>query len=114
MLTNHKTILAHIYIAIALLVVDTSPLNLLVLSPILIYGYTAFACDVKEHGFCLAVFVGPEEDEPIMDHLAQELHEDTGRDVKVICYRRTEDGEDLLDQIMDSVGREHATEDDEE
>lgn len=113
-LLNKMTVLAHAYIAIALILADISPFGILVLSPIFVYGYLAFACDVEEHGFCLAVFVGPEADEAIIDHLAEELHEETGRPVKVVCYRRTEEGQDLLDEIMESVVRLDDEESDEE
>ena len=106
LLLNKRIVAAHIYIAVALLLSDLSAFGILILSPVIIYGYLAFAVDVEEHGFCLAVFVGPESEEAIIDHIAEEMHEETGRPVKVLCYRKTNDVEQAESIMAALMGEE--------
>jgi len=113
LLMNKRIVAAHIYIAIALMLSGLSAFGIVILAPVIIYGYLAFAVDVEEHGFCLAVFVGPESDEAIIDHIAEELHEETGRPVKVLCYRRTsdvEEADDILEALMGDGNEDNSDE----
>jgi len=97
LLINRWTVAAHLYMGLAILIGDLSPLAIILLSPVFVYAYLAFAVDLEEEGFCLAVFVGRHEDEPFIDHLAEEMHEETGRPVKIILYTRTENEVDSED-----------------
>lgn len=91
-------ILIHLYIAVACWFFIDTALGIVFMAPIIGYAYAAWSVDIEEEGFCLAVFVGDEFTEPFVNKLAEDCHNETGRDVKVIIVK--------LDQADDEADEE--------
>jgi len=100
-LEHWKQIAWHIYMAVVIFFFVSTPLGVVLMAPILIYAYVAWTVDLEETGFCLAVFVGEEFNEDIVTALAEECHEETGRDVKIMIIRQP-----TIDEIREGLEEE--------
>ena len=87
-LDNWKQLLWHTYMAICLFYFVPTPLGVICMAPIIAYAYVAWTVDIDKSGFCLAVFVGEEFNEDVVEALAQDCHDETGRDVKVVIIKQ--------------------------
>lgn len=94
-LENWRRILAHFYMGVCIFYFVDSPLGIVCMAPIIGYAYSAWSVDLDQEGFCLAVFVGDEFTEEFVNDLAEDCHEQTGRDVKVVIVKR-----DKMEEMM--------------
>lgn len=88
LMDSWKQILWHTYMALCIFYFVPTPLGVICMAPIIMYAYVAWTVDIEEEGFCLAVFVGDQVNEDIIEALAQDCHEQTGRDVKIVIVQQ--------------------------
>ena len=85
-LDNWLKLVAHIYILSFLFLL--TPWMIIFFTPLVIYAYSAAATDIDESGFIMVVCIGNDDDEEILNDMAGQIHEDSGKPVKVIVWSK--------------------------
>jgi len=98
---NHWQMIAlHIAVAFICFVVADSPLEVLLIAPVLLYAMSAVSVDIEQNGYAMLVILSEEPDIELAKRLSEELVDEVARDVKTVIIAG-ETLDELRDRLME-------------